>query len=89
MTGWRLIQYSSINPGSIILQLLYDNFFFLKELLPGCTDEQLLHRYESGKWTIKEKLVHLIDDDGIYSYRALFIGRNESQILPGFDQDNI
>ena len=37
------LAYSRLIPAGVnILQLLYDNFFFLKELLLGCTDEQLL-----------------------------------------------
>jgi uncharacterized damage-inducible protein DinB len=48
----------------------------------------LLHRYAEGKWTIKEILGHIVDDERIYVYRALRFARNDSTELPGFEQDH-
>jgi hypothetical protein len=42
--------------------------------------------YSTGKWTLKEVLGHLIDDERIYSYRALCIARGDKRPLPGFDE---
>lgn len=44
--------------------------------------------YAPGKWTIKEVLVHIIDDERIYAYRALRIGRGDTTPLPGFEQED-
>lgn len=60
----------------------------LKALLANLTDEQALFRYAPGKWSIKESLVHIIDTERIFAYRALRIGRGDSTPLPGFEQDN-
>ncbi|NNL82280.1 MAG: DinB family protein, partial [Winogradskyella sp.] len=38
-------------------------------------------------WTIKDILLHLIDTERVFSYRALRIARGDSTPLPGFDQD--
>lgn len=43
--------------------------------------------YETGKWTIKDILQHLIDCERVFCYRALRIARNDKTSLPGFDEN--
>ncbi|MBR9921994.1 MAG: DinB family protein [Bacteroidetes bacterium] len=45
------------------------------------------YRYAPGKWTIKEVVMHMIDTERVFAYRALRFGRNDLTELPGFDQD--
>jgi len=71
-----------------ILTELHDNFFKLKELIYALPPEKLLYRYDKGKWTIKEILVHNIDDERIFAYRALRFARNDSTPLHGFEQED-
>jgi len=43
--------------------------------------------YAPGKWTLKEILGHLIDDERIFTYRLLCLARGENRELPGFDEN--
>ena len=43
-------------------------------------------RYAPGKWTLKEVLGHLIDDERIFAYRALCIARGDAHPLESFDE---
>jgi len=43
--------------------------------------------YAPGKWTVKQMLGHLADDERIFAYRALCIARGDTRPLPGFDED--
>lgn len=45
------------------------------------------YAYADGKWTIKELLLHIIDAERIFSYRALRIARQDKTALPGFDEN--
>jgi len=45
-------------------------------------------RYAPAKWTLKEVLGHLIDDERIFSYRALCIARGDARPLAGFDEND-
>ncbi|MFC0518440.1 DinB family protein [Mucilaginibacter angelicae] len=55
-------------------------------LFSNLTDEQGLHAYAPGKWTVKQALGHMIDTERTFAYRALVFSRNHIE-LPGFDQD--
>lgn len=43
--------------------------------------------YGEGKWTVKEVLGHLADDERIFAYRALCLARGDRRELPGFDEE--
>ena len=57
------------------------------ELLLELPEEKENYRYAEGKWTIKELLLHVIDTERIFQYRALRFARNDQTELSGFDQD--
>ncbi|HLU90790.1 MAG TPA: DinB family protein [Cyclobacteriaceae bacterium] len=58
--------------------------FFFKQI----PEEKTVLPYKPGKWTYKQLLGHINDTEKIMYFRALCIARNESQELPGFDQDD-
>ena len=60
----------------------------LLSLFEEIPEEKLNYAYAEGKWSLAEALVHIIDTERIFQYRALCIARNDKTPLPGFDQDN-
>ena len=51
------------------------------------SEAQAEKAYAPGKWTLKEMLLHQIDSERVFAYRAMRFARGDSQDLPGFDQD--
>ncbi|HEY2824940.1 MAG TPA: DinB family protein [Gemmatimonadales bacterium] len=45
------------------------------------------HRYEPGKWSVREVAGHMADTERVMAYRLLRIGRNDPTPLPGFDEN--
>jgi uncharacterized damage-inducible protein DinB len=70
-----------------VLDLLKRNGEQIIDLFLSLPPGKLSCRYHADKWTLREVLVHLTDDERIYAYRALRFARNDQQQLKGFDQD--
>ena len=82
------IMYIGLLPDDgLVLQHLLNNLKATKELVLSLPKARLTSRSAHDEWTIKEILVHIIDDERIYVYRALRFARNDTTELPGFDQD--
>jgi hypothetical protein len=85
---YTLMYIGLLPDDGLVLKYLEENLKATKDFILSVPEEKLLYRYDEGKWTIKEILVHLIDDERIYSYRALRFARNDKTELPGFEQDD-
>lgn len=70
-----------------VLRHLAADYRALRGLLLGLPEERLLHRYAPGKWSVKEVVQHLSDDERIYAYRALRFARGDATELPGFEEE--
>jgi uncharacterized damage-inducible protein DinB len=80
--------YISLLPDDrLILKHLKENLKATSAFILALPEERLGFRYAEGKWTIKEILLHVSDDERIYAYRALRFARNDRTQLPGFEQD--
>lgn len=85
---YAIIYIGLLPDDGLVLKHLQDNLEATKDFILSLPEERLAHRYAEGKWTIKEILAHLIDDERIYVYRALRFARNDKTELPGFEQDD-
>lgn len=71
-----------------LLTAFSNQFPVITKLLSSITEEKSDYAYDTGKWTLKELLQHIIDTERIFNYRALCIARKESASLPGFDEND-
>lgn len=72
-------------PGDDIIKVLSDESYMSQ--IEDIPEDKWMHRYAEGKWSIKEVLLHLIDTERVFAYRAMRAGRMDKTPLPGFDQD--
>jgi uncharacterized damage-inducible protein DinB len=85
---YTIVYIGLLPDDGLVLKHLADNLKASTAFILSLPAEKLAYRYAEGKWTIKEILVHLVDDERIYAYRALRFARNDKTELPGFEQDD-
>ncbi|MEO6166742.1 MAG: DinB family protein [Chitinophagales bacterium] len=70
------------------LDALRTNNNILRKMIMRLSRKDLNYRYAEGKWSIKEILVHLMDGERVFCYRALRFSRNDATELPGFEEND-
>jgi hypothetical protein len=55
--------------------------------LENTSEERSLTRYAPEKWSMRQLLNHVSDNERAFAFRVLWFGRGFDAPLPGFDQD--
>ncbi len=79
--------YIARTEGDDLIGMLLNGQKEVTMLVASLAADKLNYRYQAGKWTIKELLVHLMDAERIFTYRALRFSRGDKTGLSGFDED--
>ena len=80
--------YVSLIEGDNVLPVLEAQPRELRAIFLDMPEEKGTFTYESGKWTIKELLSHIIDGERIFAYRILRVSRGDTTPIEGFEQDD-
>ena len=70
-------RYIDMVPDGDILGTLAGQIGVTLTELRKISDEDSLHRYAPGKWSVREVVGHMIDAERIFAYRALRFARND------------
>jgi hypothetical protein len=70
-----------------LLEALEQGFRKSSEFFKNIPEEKVEYRYAEGKWTPKEILLHLVDAERVFCYRALQFSRSLNVSLEGFDEN--
>lgn len=68
-------------------EVLKDQLISFPAFLTSIPAAKAEYAYAEEKWTIKEVVGHVIDTERIMAYRALCFARNDTQSLPGYDDE--
>lgn len=80
-------RYIDLVPEGDFFEVLSSTFSDCISAFENLPIEKHEFRYAEGKWTPKEMLMHMIDTERIFVYRALAISRGDKTALPGFDEN--
>lgn len=71
-------KYFDLVPEGDFRNLLSQNSIDTVGFFESLPSEKLDYKYAAGKWTIKEVLMHMIDTERVFSYRAFVTARGDT-----------
>jgi len=78
---------SKVPKDTDIIKILEEQKSKFLGMIRSLSDEQLNYAYDLGKWTVRQSIMHIIETERIFAFRALVISRNDKTSIPGFDQN--
>ena len=85
---YAIMYINLVPPDGLVTKHLQDNLKSTQEFIWSFPPKKLAVRWKAGEWTINEILVHILDTERIFAYRALRFARNDATALSGFEQDD-
>ena len=80
--------YIDLVPNGDYLPLLKQNLMDVTSFFSSIPKEKHDYRYQPGKWSVKQTILHLCDTERVMSYRALTIARGDVRAhLPQMDEN--
>lgn len=77
------------NAGNLnLLDAIKQSSETLIKLFETISEDKMNFKYADDKWTIKEMLLHIIDTERFFAYRALRFARKDKTNLPGFEHND-
>jgi hypothetical protein len=80
-------KYFDLVPETDYLDTLRRNSDDVAGLFKSVPTEKHDFRYEEGKWSVKEVLMHIIDTERVFSYRALAAARGDESPVYRMDEE--
>ena len=82
------IKYLNNLPDDInLIDHLIQNLKDIIELYVSAPNDKYMFSYAEEKWTMKEVLLHIIDTERVFAYRALSYARDAKIVQPGFHEN--
>lgn len=70
-----------------VIRELEDQMISFPAFIRSLPPEKMEYAYAPGKWTVKQIVGHLIDNERIMAYRLLCLSRKDATPLPGYDEN--
>ena len=79
--------YVGLVPDGDIIAILATQIEDTLALVRDLTEQQALHAYAPGKWSVKQVIGHIIDAERIFGYRILRFARRDTTPLASFNEN--
>lgn len=80
-------KYFDLVPDGEYMESLRQNGDATVQFFEAIPSEKHDYRYAEGKWTIKEVLLHIIDTERVFAYRALAAARGDETPVYRMDEE--
>jgi uncharacterized damage-inducible protein DinB len=80
-------KYFDLVPEGDYLETLRRNSHDVATFFEAVPQQKHDFRYAEGKWTVKEVLMHIIDTERVFSYRALAAARGDESPVYRMDEE--
>lgn len=82
------LPYIQLTANSNVILGLRENLETVVDFYKNIPVEKIEYAYAEGKWTPKDILLHIIDTERVFAYRAMRIARQDKTEMVGFEQDD-